>query len=49
MELSKDLSLRVGERGEEGRPAGLAVGAAAIRRVDGGLVERGSSWTWFRW
>ena len=37
MELSKDLSLRVGERGDEGRPAGLATGAAAIIiRLDGG-------------
>jgi hypothetical protein len=30
MELSKDLSLRVGERGDEGRPEGLRMGAAAI-------------------
>lgn len=30
MELSKERSLRVGERGDEGSPGGLAMGAAAI-------------------
>lgn len=49
MELSKDLSLRVGERGDEGRPAGLAIGAAAIMRLDRGVEERGTSLTWFGW
>ena len=45
MELSKDLTLRVGERGD-GRSAGRWTGAAAIIKWDRNAA-RGSSGTWF--